>query len=76
MEQIPNLKVVQDVNEGEIVLAYLERTREEWSPHYRHAIRDGRMNRQLNAEADAFVPKMDSLLDELNALGFYAVANT
>lgn len=69
------IKVIEEINPGEIVLAYLERTRNEWSPHYRHAIRDGRMNRQLNAEADAFVPKLDAMLDELNAIGYYAIAN-
>lgn len=69
-----DIKIVEEVNAGEIVLAYLERTRAEWSPHYKHALRDGRMNRQLNAEADAFMPKLDGMLDELNALGYFAIA--
>lgn len=58
---------------GEVTLAYLERERELWLPDYRRATRDGRMNAELNAEADRHMPKIDALLDELNAIGYFAV---
>ncbi len=57
-----------EIDPKEVVTAYLQREREEWLPHYRRAMRDGRMNAQLNAEADAFIPKINSLLDELGSL--------
>jgi hypothetical protein len=74
-QNMETVKVAQEINQGEIALAYLERTCAEWAPHYQRAIRDDRMNAELNAEADAFVPKLDRLLDELNAIGYYAIAN-
>ena len=57
-----------DALEREVVLAYLERERELWLPDYRRAERDGRMNAELNAAADAHMPRLNYLLDELSAL--------
>lgn len=68
-------QVTEEIQTGEIVMAYLDRTRELWLPDYRRAERDGRMNAELNAAADRHIPKLDQLLDELNAIGYFAIAN-
>jgi hypothetical protein len=57
-----------EIDPREVVKAYIDRERADWLPHYRRAMRDGRMNAQLNAEADSYMPKIDSLLDELGKL--------
>lgn len=63
----------EEIDQREFVLAYLQRERELWLPHHLRSERDGRMNAELNANADAFMPKIDRLLDELNALGRAAI---
>lgn len=63
-----------EIDPREIVHAYIERERAEWLPHYRHALRDGRMNAELNRSADEAFKPIDKLLDELNRLGRSAVA--
>lgn len=65
----------QEIDPREVVTAYLERERELWLPHYQHARRDGFMNAELNANAEAFMPKIDRLLDELGALGRVALGS-
>jgi hypothetical protein len=52
----------------EVVIAYLERARELWLPHYVRANRAAGMNAEANRDAsDAFKP-IDRLLDELGPL--------
>ena len=62
-----------EIDPREVVTAYLERERELWLPHYQHAKRDGFANAELNAAAEAYMPKINQLLDELNRLGTVAV---
>jgi hypothetical protein len=53
------------VTAREITLAYLERARELWLPHYHRAERAGGNSAEANRDAsDAFKP-IDRLLDEL-----------
>lgn len=62
-----------EIDPREVTLAYLERRREEWLPHYRRAQRAGGNSAEANREASEAFEPIDRLLDEFNALGSTAV---
>lgn len=63
----------QEIDPREVTLAYLQRRREEWLPHYHRAQRAGGNSAEANLEAEEAFKPIDRLLDELNALGSTAV---
>jgi hypothetical protein len=60
-------------HEAQTILAYLEYERELWLPAHHVATRDAHMNAAFNAEEAKHMEKIDTLLDELNALGHQAI---
>jgi hypothetical protein len=59
------LHVATEVTEKEITLAYLERAREEWLPHYHRRERAGGNSAEANRDAADAMKPIDRLLDEL-----------
>lgn len=61
-------QITTEIDPKEITIAYLERAREQWLPHYHRANRAGGNSAEANRDAsDAFKP-IDRLLDELGRL--------
>lgn len=69
----PEYQQTEEIKVGEVTLAYLERQRIEWLPHYQRAQRAGGNSAEANlAAADALKP-IDRSLDELNRIGYFAM---
>lgn len=57
--------MVSEIDEKEIVIAYLERARENWLPHHHRAVRAGGWSAEANLAAEEAFKPIDLLLDEL-----------
>lgn len=62
------LHIVSEIDPKEITIAYLERAREEWLPHYHRANRAGGNNGEANRDASDALKPIDRLLDELGEI--------